>query len=344
MEPQTLSLLEALQTLLGGLLEGLLITDLQGRVVAGNSSEFIGRSCSDIFQPQGGREACERGCVLPSLLKTEPSLTSPQRPPCLADGLRPLQGAVVPLRGPEGAVQGAVMAFWRPHEALTQKDDLLCLVSHQLRASLTDIVVAAQTGLRGMEEERTTDRELLEIIFEEARGLVHFLERLLQWVAIEEGRLVPQPRQFVLRSLVGKVLVSHHRRQSGHRFELWSQMDGLRVSADRECTISILDNLLDNAVKYSPPGSKVKIGMRPWEGRFALVTVADAGQGIPEEDLPHIFDKFYRLPGGNGRNEGFGLGLYLAKRLVEAQGGHIWVESREGQGSEFSFTLPLASP
>ncbi|MFQ5885778.1 MAG: sensor histidine kinase, partial [Anaerolineae bacterium] len=121
--------------------------------------------------------------------------------------------------------------------------------------------------------------------------------------------------------------------------------DGLHILADEEWTIFILDNLLDNAIKYSPARSTIEIEIQPLEGEFASVSVTDSGKGIPEEDLPHIFDKFYRVREGRSREpEGLGLGLYLAKKLVEAQGGRIWAESKRGQGSKFTFALPLRPP
>ena len=259
----------------------------------------------------------------------------------------PAHGVAAPVRGKGGEVQGALLAFWnsRPPYAQSGKDDFLCLVSHELRASLTNIMVAAQTGRRGPGASEPVRRELLGIIFEEAGRLTRFLEKVVRVSALEEGRLKPRHRQLVLRSLVSKALARQGRRQGDHRFEFWSHEDGLHILADEEWTIFILDNLLDNAIKYSPSRSIIKIDIQPLDGEFASVSVTDSGKGIPEKDLPHIFDKFYRVRGGRGREpDGFGLGLYLAKKLAEAQGGKIWAESKRGQGSKLTFTLPLWPP
>jgi len=259
----------------------------------------------------------------------------------------PTHGVAAPVRGKGDEVQGALLAFWnsRPPYAHSGGDDCLCLVSHEMRASLTNIMAAAQTGMRDPGTREPVRRELLGIIFEEAGRLTRFLEKMVRVSALEGGGLKPHRRQLVLRSLVSKALARQGRRRGAHRFEFWSHEDGLHILADEEWTIFILDNLLDNAIKYSPSRSTIKIGIQPLDGEFASVSVTDSGKGIPEEDIPHIFDKFYRVREGGGREpDGFGLGLYLAKKLVEAQGGNIWAESKRGQGSKFSFTLPLWPP
>jgi len=259
----------------------------------------------------------------------------------------PTHGIAAPVRGKGDEVEGALLAFWnsRPPYGQSGGDDRLCLVSHEMRASLTNIMVAAQTGMRDPGASEPVRRELLGIIFEEAGRLTRFLEKMVRLSALEGGRLKPRRRQLVLRSLVSKALAQRGRNPGAHRFEFWSHEDGLHILADEEWTIFILDNLLDNAIKYSPTRSTIKIEIQPLDGQFASVSVIDSGKGIPEEDLPHIFDKFYRVRESVGRKpDGFGLGLYLAKKLVEAQGGEIWAESIRGQGSKFSFILPLSPP
>ncbi len=104
----------------------------------------------------------------------------------------------------------------------------------------------------------------------------------------------------------------------------------------------ILLNLLDNAVKYSPAGTEVTVQARPDEGQM-VVSVTDCGIGIPEKERLKIFDKFHRVDNRDAKDAyGYGLGLYMVRLLVEAQGGEIWVESTAGEGSRFSFSIPLA--
>lgn len=113
-----------------------------------------------------------------------------------------------------------------------------------------------------------------------------------------------------------------------------------RAYTDPDRLERIMTNLLSNALKYSPADSVVKVTARAVDGEVE-VSVSDHGVGIPDEDCPHLFERFYRIK-GTRKAEGLGLGLYITRMLVEAQGGRIWVESREGQGSSFSFTMPRA--
>lgn len=113
------------------------------------------------------------------------------------------------------------------------------------------------------------------------------------------------------------------------------------VMADRNRLERILMNLLTNALKYSPPDTKVQVRGELGEGEVT-VAVVDRGEGIPTEQLPHIFDRFYKLRGSR-RAGGLGLGLSVTKMLVEAHGGRIWVESEIEKGSTFSFTLPVST-
>jgi signal transduction histidine kinase len=113
------------------------------------------------------------------------------------------------------------------------------------------------------------------------------------------------------------------------------------VPADRELVLIVLRQLLDNAVKYSPPGSSIVIGAAEEEGSV-VVTVTDCGPGIPQADLNRVFEKFYRGPHARERVPGTGMGLAIAREIVRGHGGDLSVVSRPGQGSEFSFALPLA--
>jgi signal transduction histidine kinase len=124
------------------------------------------------------------------------------------------------------------------------------------------------------------------------------------------------------------------------------------ILADKDKLRQVLLNLLNNAVKYSPEGGEVTLSAEvahrlPPEhppGRFVLISVRDQGMGIAREDLPRIFDRFYRVDNSNTRRiGGTGLGLAITKALVELHGGRIWAESNVGQGSVFSFTLPIAN-
>jgi two-component system sensor histidine kinase VicK len=115
----------------------------------------------------------------------------------------------------------------------------------------------------------------------------------------------------------------------------------VRVRVDREKIGIVLNNLINNAIKFTPPGGRIQIAVRPQTGMVA-VSVTDTGIGIPEEDVYRIFERFYQVESHLTRNEGgMGLGLSIAQGMVELHGGRMWVESVEGRGSRFTFTLPI---
>jgi two-component system phosphate regulon sensor histidine kinase PhoR len=117
------------------------------------------------------------------------------------------------------------------------------------------------------------------------------------------------------------------------------QADLPPISADPDRLERVLLNLLSNALKYSTPGTEVRITARAVDGAVAI-SVSDHGPGISPDDLPHLFERFYRVK-ATQRKEGVGLGLFIAKTLVEAHGGHISVESEPGKGSTFTFEIPV---
>jgi two-component system sensor histidine kinase KdpD len=113
------------------------------------------------------------------------------------------------------------------------------------------------------------------------------------------------------------------------------------VQADAELISITVQQLLDNAAKYSPPQSPLEVSVKQQDGK-AVITVSDHGSGVPQHERSRIFDKFYRGRGARERIPGTGMGLAIAREIVKAHGGEIWVDSHSGQGAEFSFTLPLA--
>jgi signal transduction histidine kinase len=168
------------------------------------------------------------------------------------------------------------------------------------------------------------------------------VDTLLSVARLEAGDLHVDLVPTDLRAVVSEV-VTHVRETSdvnGHHFVLHLPDEPLAAAADREKLSQILTNLLDNAVKFSPDGGTVTVEATRRPGRVE-VRVVDEGQGIPEAERERIFSKFHRVESSGG---GAGLGLFIARGLVAAMGGRIWVDSAEGGGSSFAFDLPLAEP
>jgi signal transduction histidine kinase len=223
------------------------------------------------------------------------------------------------------------------------KTELLGTVSHELRTPLGSIKGYATTLLtHGNKLKREEQREFLEIIDSEADRLRELIENLLDLSRLEAGvlRIDKEPARLgsVARDVVRKVQLS----ATNHTLQLaWPSEDPL-VNADAKRIYQVVQNLLTNAVKYSPDGGCISLAAHS-ERSGLVVSVADEGLGMPATELNRIFDRFHRVHGEMSRViGGTGLGLAICKGLVEAHGGRIWAESEgEGKGSTFKFTLPL---
>jgi PAS domain S-box-containing protein len=251
------------------------------------------------------------------------------------------------MRDPVGAVSGRIFAFRdvSSERIVDQmKSDFVSTVSHQLRAPLTSIYGFAETLLRrdvlfGEAEQDT----FLGYIASEAQRLTSIVDTLLSVARLEAGDLHVELVPTDLRDVVSEVVTTaqHGAGVNGHHFVLHLPEEPLAASADREKLGQILTNLIDNAVKFSPNGGTVTVEAHRRAGRVE-VRVVDEGQGIPEDERERIFSKFHRSDSSPRGQSGAGLGLFIARGLVRAMGGRIWVDSAEGGGSSFVFELPLA--
>jgi len=169
--------------------------------------------------------------------------------------------------------------------------------------------------------------------------LEHLIDDLLDATAIEAGTLRLRPAAFAINDLVQEVVEQLTQTHPAQRL-LIEETAEIAVYADWERTGQVLTNLLTNALKYGSAPEPIAIRVQTAEAEVT-VQVQDRGQGIPVEQQARIFERFYRVTGASQTEAaGLGLGLYLTAQIVEQQGGRIWVESTEGVGSTFSFTLP----
>jgi signal transduction histidine kinase len=252
------------------------------------------------------------------------------------------------MRDPGGAVAGRIFAFRDiSSDRLVEqmKSDFVSTVSHELRTPLTSIYGFAETLLRQDvlfgEAERQT---FLGYIASESQRLTGIVDALLNVARLDTGDLQVNIAPTDVRDVVGEVVeTAREAGANGHRFELDLPEEPLAAHADRDKLRQVFSILLDNAIRYSPDGGTVKVGLERKQDTVE-VSVADQGIGIPQADQDQIFRKFYRGADAESRSGpgGTGLGLFIARGLVTAMGGRIWVESREGEGSTFAFELPAA--
>ena len=221
---------------------------------------------------------------------------------------------------------------------------LLSSVSHDLRTPLTSIKAAASSLLQeDVQWDEEARRGFALSIEREADRLNRLVSNLLDMSRIEEGALKPEKEEYSLTALIHDVLGRLEPLLEGRVVRTHLPDDLLLVELDYLMIDQVLTNLLENAVRYTPPESPIDVSAYI-EGEQAIVSVVDRGPGIPPDDLERVFDKFYRVLNGQhpaGYPMGSGLGLAVSKGLVEAHGGRIWAELREGGGLIIFVTLPL---
>ena len=332
--------------ILANIADGIVAVDREGHVVLWNAAaeeitgvpqeEAIGRTTAQVLQRQLESDAgtTPSGQRLVSIMRGGEEVW--------------LSLSEAVMRDPLAAVAGRIFAFRdiSADRVVEQvKSDFVAAVSHELRTPLTSIYGFAETLLRqdipfGEEERRT----FLGYIASESQRLTEIVDQLLNVARLDAGDLQVELGRIDVGVVVSELIESVEQSgvMNGHRFELDLPEEPLAAEADPDKVRQVFSILVENALRYSPNGGTVTVGARRNADRVEL-RVADEGIGIPATERDRIFRKFYRA-GASARDgaAGTGLGLFIAKELVTAMGGRIWVDSTEGEGSSFSFELPAA--
>ncbi len=230
------------------------------------------------------------------------------------------------------------------HRAETARRNMVADIAHELRTPLSVVQGNLQAILDGV---YPLEKSEIATIHDETGLLAQLIEDLRELALAEAGQLRLNPQPTDLPVLLGQARDAH-RDGAAHRgvaLELRADAAAPSVAmADAGRVTQVLHNLIANAIRHTPPGGRVEVALEPGEPGMARVSVTDTGAGIAADDLPRVFDRFWRADRSRSREQGgSGLGLAIARQLIEAQGGRIGVDSRPGQGSRFWFTLPLAS-
>jgi PAS domain S-box-containing protein len=223
------------------------------------------------------------------------------------------------------------------------KDEFLSIASHELRTPVTSIKGYTQLAKMLIKEgDLTTSEEYLDIALDQIDRMSRLILELLDVSRIETGRLEIRREQIPWSQFVRDVVHRHHTAVSDRRFHVSVPSLTRIVTGDRDRLEQVLGNLLENAVKYSPDGSDITVTVDD-KGDALVTAVCDRGIGIPADELGQVFERFHRGRQVSSTNYGgLGLGLYITKQIIERHGGTIWVESKEGQGTTFFFSLPAA--
>jgi PAS domain S-box-containing protein len=340
--------------------DGVMILDNRWRITTFNRAmeqltgwpreEAIGRPCAEALaiETAQGVNICLADCPL----QRRPPEANPIVEGWITarDGRRRyVQSRYAVQRGPKGEFLGAIANVSditrRKIEEETQ-NTFVSVISHELKTPVSIIKGYAETLAReDAKWNRKTLREGLQVIGEEADRLARQIGDLLEVSRLQSDGMRLEQTEWQLPALAAQVTERFAAQAGdGFQFELRFPDDMPTVYADYERTRAVLENLISNAVKYSPEGGIIRVAGRA-DGDRAIVSVSDQGIGIAPEERDKLFRRFYRVDNRLRREtQGAGLGLFLSKAIVEAQGGRIWVESQPGRGARFSFTLPLATP
>ena len=249
------------------------------------------------------------------------------------------------LRLAQELVQRAALAIdnaWlyrKAQRAIQARDDVLGIVAHDLRNPLGNIVLQSSLLQRGDSQPERRSQKPAEAIRRSASRMNRIIQDLLDMTRIEAGRLPLELTRVPAGQILSDSVKTQETLAASASLELRLEAPPRlpEVRADRDRLLQVFENLIGNAIKFTNPGGRITVGAMPKDEEL-LFWVADSGAGIPAEDLPHVFDRFWqsRKP----QRVGAGLGLSIAKGIVEAHGGRIWVEASPGRGSTFFFAIP----
>ncbi len=225
------------------------------------------------------------------------------------------------------------------------RQEFLSNVSHELRTPLTSIIAFVETLEDGALEDAAHNRQFLHVIRKNASRMHRLIDDILELSSIEAGKIAIEPRGVHLLPLVKEILVNLAAKADDKKLVIKNEIPAdVRVRADAFRLEQMLTNLVDNAIKFNRPGGEVSIGYERGAEKD-LIHIADTGEGISEEHLPRLFERFYRTDKARSRDlGGTGLGLAIVKHLARLHGGEIAVRSVADKGSVFTVELPRSNP
>lgn len=259
-------------------------------------------------------------------------------------GERVFQCILVPETGILGNVETVLtisrdITSFKTQERL--KNDFLGIVSHELKTPVTSLKAFAQLLEHQFESESDgKNAEHFRKMDMQLNRMTSLINDLLEITRIEEGKMSFKDEMFEFDRLIEEVVTDIKQTTDSHKIVVRGE-SGTLVNGDRDRIGQVVINLLTNAMRYSDQETEVVVSIEKEKHRVRC-SVQDFGIGIPKEKQSQIFERFYRAGDENKMAQGLGLGLYIAKEIIKREGGEIWVESQEGKGSTFVFTLPIS--
>jgi heavy metal sensor kinase len=251
------------------------------------------------------------------------------------------------LTGPDDEVSRLGKAFddmlERVEDGFEREKRFSADVAHELRTPLTILKGTTEVALRGRDQDPHALGDALEVVREETDRMVRLVEGLLLLGQSESGELPLSLREVPLSLLIHRTIASFSPAAEEKGIALGTdRVQEVSLAVDEDWIVQLLANLVSNAIRYTREGGHVSLGLRV-ESLYAVITVRDSGIGIPEEDLPHVFERFYRPDAARSRRSGgTGLGLAIVHAIVQAHKGRIDVTSKVGEGTAFHVRLPMS--
>ncbi|TKS61472.1 MAG: PAS domain-containing sensor histidine kinase [Nitrospira sp.] len=347
-----------LLAVLTSMVEGVMVLDYRGHVLQVNPAlermfgvscaEARGRPCAELFRHQQLNDLVT--AILRSRANHEDEIVLALTGRCLH-----IEASVA---GGDRENEACVVLVFHDITELRRlekiRKDFVANVSHELRTPLTSIKGYVEALLDGAKDDPAASAKFLDIILKQSDRLNLIIEDLLELSKIESGRVLLKEEPLDLRPIIDRTLsmMKPLADKNGHR--LVSSVDDTLppMAGDEGRLVQVLTNLLDNAVKYTAAGGTItvgaklvpEIGITEQTSRTIELSVADTGIGIPEQDRPRVFERFYRVDKARSRElGGTGLGLAIVKHIVEGHGGQVWVEANQPQGSRFVVRLPVST-
>ncbi|MDD3268488.1 MAG: ATP-binding protein [Syntrophomonadaceae bacterium] len=334
-----------LEALLGNTVNGILMVDHEGRVNYANPVAFTLLSLKDNYLGRKHVEIIGNYELLGIIDKVRAELNPVRRNIILHTlGEKVVEVNVLPLSN--NRVSGGVLVVLNDISEITRleevRKDFVANVSHELKTPVATISGFAETLMNEGDLGAEHVKEFSIIIYEESQRLSRIINRLLELSRLESAHQQLNSRPIDMSAVIEYAINIVKKRSNAPELTICftKPAEAVCIAGDEDLIVQIMLNLLDNAINYSPRGQEISVSLE--ESKEAIkVSVADKGEGIPEKDIPRIFERFYRVDKARSKKTGgTGLGLSIVKHLVENHGGRVGVESQLGQGSVFYFTLP----
>lgn len=256
-----------------------------------------------------------------------------------------LEVKIAPFKVDRGKLDGTLIVLHditHERELTRRQEEFVADVSHELRTPLATVKSYVETLLDGASEEPEVRNRFLNVLALETDRMVTMVKDLLVLSQMDASEANWQKSEVDLKELINEAVEQLKQKVRNHLpiINVRIAPDCYSVLVDRDKVMRVFSNLLNNAVKYTPPGGDINISAEA-EGEQVRISIADTGSGIPESELPRVFERFYRVEKTRSRDfGGIGLGLSIARKVVESHGGSIWIESKPETGTKVFFTLP----